>query len=73
MALTIELSATVEAQLQGLAERQGRDVRTLVEDAVRQYVEAAAITDLDGREVAETQAAVAGELPPLPEWQDGGR
>jgi predicted DNA-binding protein len=38
---------SVEEQLRNLAAKQGRDVRTLVEEAVRQYLESAAITDLE--------------------------
>ena len=61
--MSIELPVTVEDQLRNLAAKQGRDVRTLVEEAVRQYLESAAITDLDATQVAETQAALLGELP----------
>ena len=67
--MSIELPATVEQQLRNLAARQGRDVSALVEDAVRQYLEATAITDLEASEVAEAQAALAGELPGLPAWK----
>ena len=61
--MSIELPSSVEEQLRNLAAKQGRDVRTLVEEAVRQYLEAVAITDLDATQVAETQAALLGELP----------
>jgi predicted DNA-binding protein len=67
--VSIELPGTVEEQLRNLAARQGRDVAALVEDAVRQYLEAAAITDLEASEVAEAQAALLGELPGLPAWK----
>ena len=67
--MSIELSGNVEEQLRGLALKQGRDVRTLVEEAVQQYLEAAAITDLEADEVAATQAALLGELPDIAEWQ----
>lgn len=60
--MTIELSASIERELRNLAVLQSRDVCELVEEAVRQYLEAAAITDLDTADVAETQAALAGEL-----------
>lgn len=52
--------------------RQGRDVDGLVEDAVRQYIEAAAITDLDPTDVAETQMSLTPELPTFPDWQADG-
>jgi len=67
--MTIELPNLVEEQLRSLAVKQGRDVRALVEDAVRQYLEAAAITDLDSSQVAETQAALLAELPSVPDWK----
>jgi len=71
MAMTIELSATVERELRDLAMTQRRDVGEIVEEAVRQYLEASAITDLDANDVAETQARLMGELRDVPEWKDG--
>jgi len=59
----------VEEQLRNLAAKQGRDVRTLVEEAVRQYLESAAITDLDSTQVAETQTKLLGELPHVSDWK----
>lgn len=70
--MTIELSATVERELRDLAIIQGRDVGEIVEEAVRQYLEASAITDLDARDVAEAQAKLIGELQVIPERTDGG-
>jgi predicted transcriptional regulator len=67
--VSIELSSSVEEQLRNLAARQGRDVSALVEDAIRQYLETAAITDVEPSEVAEAQAALLGELPNLPVWK----
>ncbi len=69
--MSIELPGSVEEQLRSLATRQGRDVRALVEEAIRQYLEAAAITDVDARDVAEAQAALVGELPRIPDWKAG--
>jgi predicted transcriptional regulator len=69
--MTIELPAGVEKDLQNLAFAQDRTIGELVEDAVRQYLEAAAITDLGAAEVAQTQAAMVGELRDLEEWKDG--
>jgi len=40
--MSIELPGSVEEQLRNLAAKQGRDVRTLVEEAVRQYLKSAA-------------------------------
>ena len=67
--MSIELTGSVEDQLRKLAAKQGRDVRTLVEEAVRQYLESATITDLDAAQVAETQAALLGELPHVSDWK----
>lgn len=69
--MTVELTGRVETQLRDLASKQGRNVNALVEEAVREYLEAAAITDLEPSEVAETQAALIGELGELSEWKDG--
>ena len=69
--MTIELTGNVEEQLRDLAGRQGRDVDVLVEEAVREYIEAAAITDLDSAEIAETQVALMSELREVPGWTDG--
>ena len=69
--MSIELPGSVEEQLRALATRQGRDVRALVEEAIRQYLEAAAITDLDPTDVAEAQGALLGELPHIADWKAG--
>jgi predicted transcriptional regulator len=67
--MSIELPVSIEEQLRNLAAKQGRDVRTLAEEAVRQYLESVAITDLDAAQVAETQAALLGELPDVSAWK----
>jgi predicted transcriptional regulator len=67
--MSIERPSSVEEQLRNLAAKQGRDVRTLVEEAVRQYLQSAAITDLEPTQVAEAQAAVLGELPNVSNWK----
>ena len=69
--MTIELPGSVEGPLRDLARKQDRDIGALVEDAVRQYLEAAAITDLDSAEVAESQAALVSELSGIPAWKGG--
>jgi hypothetical protein len=66
--MTIDLPSVVEDQLRDLAKRQNRDIAELIEDAVRQYLEAAAITDVDPTQVGETQAKLLGELPPISKW-----
>ncbi len=70
--MTIEISAYIEESLRDLADRQGRDMHDLVEEALRDYVEAAHITDPTSAEVAETQLALLGELKGIPEWKDDG-
>ncbi len=70
--MTVELAANVEEQPRDLASRQGRNIDVLVEEAVRDYFEAAAITDLDPAEVAEVQVALLGELYEIPAWKDSG-
>jgi predicted transcriptional regulator len=67
--MTIDLPSVVEKQLRDLAKRQNRDIAELIEDAVRQYLEAAAITDVDPNQVAETQAQLLSELPPVSKWE----
>ncbi len=72
MAMSIELPVGIEEQLRTLAATQRRDVEALAEEAVRQYLEAAAITDIDADEVAETQDALLVELPDISDWKVGG-
>jgi predicted transcriptional regulator len=65
----IELSGRVEEELRDLAAKQGRDVGALIQEAVRQYLEWAAISDLDAAEVAEAQIALLDELPAPTSWK----
>ena len=44
----------------------------IVEEAIRQYLESAAITDLDAADVAEGQSELLKELPRLPAWKSPG-
>ena len=67
--MTIELPGSIEEQLRNLAAKQGRDVRAVVEEAVRQYLESLAISDLDTTQVAETQTALIGELRDISNWK----
>jgi predicted transcriptional regulator len=66
--MTIELPDSVERELRGLAEVQGRDVGAPLEEAVRRYLEMIAITDLDDGQIAESQLALLGELGSLHGW-----
>ena len=70
--MTIELPRPIEEQLRDLALKQGRELGVIIEEAIRTYVEAASITDLDPADIAETQVALIGELRGLTEWKDGG-
>ena len=60
--MTIEVPSTVEQELLRLARSEGRDVRDLVEEALRQFVEAASVSDVAGADVAATQLALTAEL-----------
>ncbi len=71
MGMTLELTGNVETQLRDLASKQGRNVRAVFEDAVREDLETIAITDLEPAEVAEAQVALVSELGELPEWKGG--
>ena len=44
--MTVHVPASIEDQIKRLAQKQGRDVQVLLEEALRQYLEAAAITDV---------------------------
>jgi len=70
--MTVELPSTVEQELRMLAAKRGLEISALLETAVRRYLEAEAITDLDGGEVAEAQMELAGELRDVPEWKPSG-
>lgn len=67
--VSIEVSETVEQQLRTLAAREGRDVASLVEDALRQYLEGAAITDVTPSQVAAAQTGLLTELTDLADWK----
>lgn len=60
--MAVELTGKVETHLRDLASKQGRSVDTLVEEAVRDYLDTAAITDLAPDAAAEAQMALVGEL-----------
>ena len=68
--MTIELATSMEKELKLLAALQHRDIRELIEEALRQYVEASSITDLDSFAVGETQAQLVGELRDFDAWPD---
>jgi predicted transcriptional regulator len=67
--MTIQLPPAIEADLRSLAEKQGRDVLALIEEAVQQYMDDVAITDVSPADVAAAQIAVLGEIS-SPPWHD---
>jgi hypothetical protein len=67
--MTFDIPSVIEEQLRDLAKRQNRDIAELIEGAIRQYLEATATTDLDPNQVAETQAKLLTELPPISKWE----
>ena len=69
--MTIDLSTPLAEELRHLAGVSGKDVEALVEEAVRQYVDAASITDVSSDDVAATQASLVGELSRVPAWLEG--
>ena len=69
--MTVEVSTNLIEALRRLATKEGRDIDSLVEEAVRDYLQAAAITDVDPNEVGQTQVELAPELAELPPYDDG--
>ena len=67
--VTVELPKKVEQDLRVLARRQGRSINVLVEEAVEQYLEAAAVTDTTPNEIAATQEALLGEMTSMEAWE----
>jgi hypothetical protein len=68
--MTIDLSTPLEEELRRVAGLWGKNVEVLVEEAVRQYLDAAAITDVSSDDVAATQASLLSELGRIPAWSD---
>lgn len=68
--MTIDLSTPLAEELRRLAGVSGKDVETLVGEAVRQYLDAAAIADVSSDDVAATQASLVSELGSIPGWFD---
>lgn len=67
--MVLHLPDSLEKWLRRYAADNGRDVPSVLEDAVRKYLEAAAATDVEPAEIAETQAKLAPELGVEP-WDD---
>ena len=56
--IDLGLGKVYEEQLRSLAAKQSREIGVLILEAVRDYLEAAAITDVSSEEVAQTQFAM---------------
>jgi len=69
--MTIELPTSVEEQLRDLAVKQGRGIEAVVAEAVREYLVASSITDLDASDVAAAQVTLLEELRGIPAWKGG--
>ena len=50
--MTIRLRPELEAEISRVARERGRDVDAIVADAVQQYLDAAAITDVTAADIA---------------------
>ena len=71
--MTIDLSDQLTSRLESLANQQGCELGALVEEAVRRYLDDAAITDVSLTDVAATQEKLIGELTSTPPWsQEAG-
>jgi len=63
--MVIQVGDQIEQELRRLAGHQGRALADVVEAALRSYIEAEAITDMESTDVAATQLALLGELPEI--------
>ena len=68
--MTIDVSEQLADRLRQLAREKGEDLNSLVDEALRRYLDDASITDLEPADVAATQENLAGELGSLPPWPD---
>ena len=60
--MVIQMNDQTEQELRRLAGRQGRALAEVVEAALRSYIEAEAMTDIESADVAATQSALVSEL-----------
>lgn len=66
--MTIQISIDLEKRLQHLAGQSGRPLDALVEEAIRNYLDSATITDVTPDEVAAAQMKLVGEMNDSPAW-----
>ncbi len=60
--MTIHFPPDLSEALERLAAAQGQELESVIERALREYVEAAAITDLSSADIGEAQMAMLPEL-----------
>ena len=60
--MTVHLSDNLADALKRLAQEQGKGMDRVVEEAVKDYLTAAAITDISTDDLAATQASLLPEL-----------
>lgn len=60
--MVIQMDVQTEQELRRLAGRQGRALAEVVEAALRSYIEAESMTDIDSADVAATQSTLVAEL-----------
>ena len=70
MSLTVVIPTVLEEQLQALANREGCGVDALIEQALRSYLQYAAITDLTSEEVAAGQEKLFAEMTHMEPWTE---
>jgi predicted transcriptional regulator len=70
--MTVHLSDCLEDELRRLASLRGQGVDAIVEEAVRQYLDAMAVTDVTDADLAATQIKLVEEMPEQERWPEGG-
>lgn len=68
--MTFVIPSVLEKELRDLASREGQNIDALIEQALRRYLDDAAITDLSPAEVAATQEELLKEMVGLEPWTE---
>ena len=68
--MTIDVSEQLADRLRQLAKEKGEDLNSIVDEALRRYLDDASITDLEPADVAATQENLVSELGNLSPWPD---
>jgi hypothetical protein len=71
MNMVIQVDDRIEQELRRLAGHQGRALADVVEAALRSYIDAEAITDVEPSDVAAAQMALLSELTDIAAPQAG--